>query len=279
MIKRAESRRFLAAIDLDGTLFDESGRVTPSNRAALEALVAHGAVVALASGRHAVDMVSIAADLPMVRWIVGCQGGEVSDAKRQLVLERNLLPAGVAERAALAGHRAGFGVIAYTLNGEVAPWSHPDVARYEGISKTRVQLLDSACLRTESFFKVMWVAETERIDALIASGGASAAVEGADTVRSHDCVFEFVPPGVSKGTGVAVLARHLGLPRESVIAFGDADNDVPLFRWAGCSVAMPHARPHVRARATHVAPEGSPGAAFARGVARLLAGDLAPAFP
>lgn len=276
MQKHAESRRFLAAIDLDGTLLDETSRVGAANRAALEALVNEGGVVALASGRHPVDMAEIAAGLPMVDWLVGCQGCEVSDVRRQVVLERHFLPAGAVVRAAEEGRRAGFGVIAYTIEGEVTPWPGSEVERYESVSKTCVQQIGPEELEHRSFFKLMWIADRARIDALVRSGGPGAAASGADTVRSHDYVFEFVPPGISKGTGVETLARHLGIARERVIAFGDADNDLPLFSWAGRSVAMPHAHEHVRARATHVAPSGPPGAAFARGVEALIAGGRTP---
>ncbi len=278
MQKVAESRRFLAAIDLDGTLLDETSRVADGNRAALHTLVDRGAVVALASGRHPIDMRRFAAGLPMVGWIVGCQGCEVSDVSGQRILGRHVLPAGVALRAAEAGNRAGFGVVAYTADGEVTPWEHPEIARYESVSRTRVGRIHPGQLEGESFFKLMWIADTPRIDALIDAGGPGAAAAGVDTVRSHNYVFEFVPPGVTKGTGVAALARHLGIARERVIAFGDADNDLPLFSWAGRSVAMPHARAHVRARATSVAPSGSPGAAFARGVEALIADGWAPLF-
>jgi hydroxymethylpyrimidine pyrophosphatase-like HAD family hydrolase len=51
---------------------------------------------------------------------------------------------------------------------------------------------------------------------------------------------------------VEELAARQGIGAESVIAFGDMPNDLPLFAWAGTSCAVANAHPAVRAAATHV---------------------------
>ena len=58
--------------------------------------------------------------------------------------------------------------------------------------------------------------------------------------------------GVSKATAIAELAASHGISRESVIAFGDMPNDLPLLTWAGTSCAVANAHPEVLAAATHV---------------------------
>ncbi len=58
--------------------------------------------------------------------------------------------------------------------------------------------------------------------------------------------------GVSKATVVAELAAAHGIGRESVIAFGDMPNDLPLLAWAGTSCAVANAHPEVLAAASHV---------------------------
>jgi hydroxymethylpyrimidine pyrophosphatase-like HAD family hydrolase len=58
--------------------------------------------------------------------------------------------------------------------------------------------------------------------------------------------------GVSKASVVADIAADLGVGRESVLAFGDMPNDLPLLTWAGTSCAVANAHPEVLAAATHV---------------------------
>ncbi|MGH3736433.1 MAG: HAD family hydrolase [Micromonosporaceae bacterium] len=52
---------------------------------------------------------------------------------------------------------------------------------------------------------------------------------------------ELCPPGVTKATGLAVVADALGVPADEVLVFGDMPNDVPMFRWAGRGVAVANA--------------------------------------
>ncbi len=58
--------------------------------------------------------------------------------------------------------------------------------------------------------------------------------------------------GVSKASVVAELAAEHGIGPESVLAFGDMPNDLPLLTWAGTSCAVANAHPDVLAAATHV---------------------------
>ncbi|MGH3714327.1 MAG: HAD family hydrolase [Micromonosporaceae bacterium] len=59
-------------------------------------------------------------------------------------------------------------------------------------------------------------------------------------------------PGVSKASGVALLARDLGVAADEVLVIGDGGNDVSMFSWAGRSVAMGQAPPEVQAAADEV---------------------------
>ena len=63
-----------------------------------------------------------------------------------------------------------------------------------------------------------------------------------------------MPPHVDKGTALAVVAGYYGIPREKVVAFGDAGNDIPAIRWAGLGVAMANANAEVQAVADRIAP-------------------------
>src|SRR5262249_22074123 len=57
---------------------------------------------------------------------------------------------------------------------------------------------------------------------------------------------------VSKASVIAELAAADGIGPESVLAFGDMPNALPLLSWAGTSCAVANAHPSVLAAATHV---------------------------
>ena len=86
-----------------------------------------------------------------------------------------------------------------------------------------------------------------------------------------DGFLEVIAAGADKGTALALIAEHLGVAREQVVAFGDGLNDVSMLRWAGRSVAVgPHVHPETRAVAQEHIPSPEEG-----GVAAWLSANLA----
>ena len=72
--------------------------------------------------------------------------------------------------------------------------------------------------------------------------------------KSLPYFLEFANPEVTKASGLAFLAEHLGFERERTVAFGDGENDVELVEWAGYGVAVANAHPRVLAVADFVCP-------------------------
>lgn len=259
----------LAAIDLDGTLLGADHTVGPANRRAVARLIEAGYEVVLASGRHYLSMRPHAEQLPGVRWLVAAQGGEVSDITRTTVLERHLLSNDQLAVVMEILNRRGVSALYYAPEGILTD-SPPSESLefYVTLSGNSLQRVTTAELATRSVFKVVSAGTLAVIDELIASADVKAL--DVQRVRSHQRFFEFMPWGVTKATGLQALTKHLGLTARNVVAFGDADNDVPMFQWAGLSYAMPHGWPSAKAHATHVAPAGDPDSAFARAVEELL---------
>ena len=56
--------------------------------------------------------------------------------------------------------------------------------------------------------------------------------------------FELYYDGISKGSAVKTIAEYYQIPKERIIAFGDAGNDVEMFEVAGHSVAMINGKNH-----------------------------------
>lgn len=73
-------------------------------------------------------------------------------------------------------------------------------------------------------------------------------------VRSQPKILEFLQPTLDKKVGVAALAEYYGLEAENVMVFGDAENDLGMFGYAGVPVAMANGNADVKAIAAHVTP-------------------------
>ena len=57
-------------------------------------------------------------------------------------------------------------------------------------------------------------------------------------VLSQPYVYEILPKGNNKGTGLKKLAKKLGIKQEEIMAIGDGNNDIEMFEYAHYSVAM-----------------------------------------
>lgn len=77
-------------------------------------------------------------------------------------------------------------------------------------------------------------------------------LHGTDYVVGWTAWLDLTPVGVSKASGLALVAEELGVDRGDVLAIGDGRNDIEMLRWAGRGVAMGQAVEEVRAAADHV---------------------------
>jgi Cof subfamily protein (haloacid dehalogenase superfamily) len=66
--------------------------------------------------------------------------------------------------------------------------------------------------------------------------------------------LELASPEVSKGSGMAFLAEHLGFTAARTVAFGDGENDLELLDWAGYAVAVENADDELKSRADWIVP-------------------------
>ncbi|WP_165217017.1 HAD family hydrolase [Schaalia sp. ZJ1691] len=63
---------------------------------------------------------------------------------------------------------------------------------------------------------------------------------------------DILPKGVTKDSGLEVLAQQLGVPHEGTVAVGDGTNDISMIRWANFGVVMGGANDEVRVHGDHV---------------------------
>lgn len=254
----------LAAIDLDGTLLGPDREISPANLRAVRQLQQAGVEVVLASGRHHHNMRRYAEALPGVQWIVSCQGGETANVAGSIVLNRDFLPAAATRQILELGRPHKFTTTVYTVDGVVtdAEWNS-DLKFYSDLSGRQPRQLPAPGLLEQPVFKVIWMGAP---DELTKAHAPTTVPSGIQMVRTHERLLEIMPADVTKASGLKHLAARLGVEAGEVMTFGDGDNDVPMFEWAGVSFAMAHGWPAALQSATHITPAGPPETAFARGV-------------
>lgn len=81
-----------------------------------------------------------------------------------------------------------------------------------------------------------------------------AALGGLELVSSLENNIEVNAAGADKGDALMHLCNQLGIDRTEVMAFGDSGNDLQMLDYAGVSIAMGNATPHVKTLAGYICP-------------------------
>jgi hypothetical protein len=241
----------LVATDLDGTIIRGDGTISERTVAAFARVEAAGARFVLVTGRPPRVMRSIAEAFGH-RGTAICANGALSyDMRTETIEALHLIPprALAAAAAALRTAVPGIGIAVEYPDGNAA-----DLA-YQALNwdvNSAIPRVADDVLFARPASKLLARHFGYTCDDLLAL--AVPALDGLVTVTHSNSkgLVEAAAFGVSKATVVAELAAAGGIGRESVIAFGDMPNDLPLLDWAGTSCAVANAHPAVLAAATHV---------------------------
>ncbi|MFF4021091.1 HAD family hydrolase [Streptomyces sp. NPDC001843] len=237
----------LVATDLDGTLLRGDDTLSDRSLAALARAGEAGARHLVVTGRPAPRVRPLLDDLGGRGLAVCAQGAQVYDAGADrllwsVTLDRELAETALGKIEAEAGEVYAAvdqdGVDGLTLIEPGYLMPHPT------LPAVRVRRRDD--LWCEPISKVLLRHHTLTDDELAAT--AREAVGSLATVTmSGPGTVELQPCGVTKATGLALAADHLGLSPDRAVAFGDMPNDIPMFDWAAHGVAMANAHPELKA--------------------------------
>jgi Cof subfamily protein (haloacid dehalogenase superfamily) len=263
----------LAAIDLDGTLLGPDLHISRENHAAIDRLAAAGMEIVIATGRHYRSIAPFLRELPQVKWIVTSQGAEVARADRSGIVAQNFLrdtDVRALIDAASHPHRSNkFTPVYYTADEVFTDTPANDhLHQYAALSGRLPDHVTRDAILRMQVQKVLWMGAPQHIDALRTDRSLAALrLQGLQTM---DNIYEFMPLETSKAWGLQILSNNLGLTPQNAVVFGDGENDIPMFDWAGLSYAMPHGWQAALTIANRTAPAGPPHTAFARAVHQLL---------
>ncbi|MGA5650962.1 HAD family hydrolase [Streptomyces seoulensis] len=246
------SRPALIATDLDGTLLRGDDTVSARSLAALAEAARAGARHLVVTGRPAPRVRPLLAALGGTGLAVCAQGAQVYDAATGTLLwsvrlDRELAETALGKIEAEVGqvHAAADqdGVDGLTLIEAGYRMPHPT------LPAVRVE-------RREQLWRAPISKVLLRHDRLsddeLAATARSVVGSLATVTMSGPGTVELQPCGITKATGLALAAEHLGLGRADTVAFGDMPNDIPMFQWAAHGVAMAGAHPELKAVADEV---------------------------
>ena len=261
---QASCRLRLVVLDIDGTLTDPAGDITPPVQAAVTALLQRDILVVVATGRNLAEMDQVWEIWPQLTRIVYSNGAAITGMGQPLDGYFQGIPAAVARKVYQAAMAADTMPEIYA-NGKI----YVEASRWEKRVYYRAQYLEETTPGSRTPIPSLEAIlsqgdpRIEKVNVFFPYGDDrltfEAANQGIGLRTSHTIQggLEFNNPKANKAEAVAHICKALSIPAQAVAALGDSQTDKELLQWAGCSFAMGNALPDVQACAKQVAPPNS----------------------
>lgn len=249
----------IIALDLDGTLTNSEKNITPRTFDALMKAQREGVRLVLASGRPTFGIAALANQLQLADYggyVLSYNGGRIIDWCEKTVIfsqvvDQKLVPIlyDFAEKAQLP-------IVTYLPEAILASKNEGEYlaeeARINGMPIVVAQnFVEEAMQIAGGSTKFLIPGEPELLVQL-ESEMKAALSEQMEVFRSAPFFLELPPKGIDKAQSLQRLLTHLGLERESLMAFGDGFNDLSMIQFAGQGVAMANAVEEVKSIADFV---------------------------
>lgn len=238
------------AIDLDGTLL-VGENLSEGNREAVAEAAAAGMEIIIATARWRQMAQRISREIGIEKPIIACSGAQLFLPEGHDIFDHRLPPAFVEALYEVCNQERCIATI--TLDEDV-------VLKLEG--KPDPDLIPA---------EMKWVPGLDTTEharpriAAVQGGGVIEAIRRdlAPSFAGEVNIFDSIGPSgkivititakaASKGEALRAGCTHLGIDPSDVVAFGDAENDIEMFKIAGASVAMGNAEDRIKAAATTV---------------------------
>lgn len=252
----------LIALDLDRTTLNSESRLSPGNQAALEAAIAQGIHVVIASGRAFDSLPSDVVNLPGLEYAITSNGASVWHLPTKTCLHSTTLPPEAVrtvlevtaeETLTYEGFIRGkaFGDINYVRNPEKFG-AIPQGVLYVQKTRTLVEDIRGFLLEHIQELESMDVVVSDQAMKEKVTAMLSPHLSGVYLTSSSPQLLELSNAAAGKHSGVRFLMNRLGISPEETAAFGDGDNDADLLACVGFGVAVENASPACKAAADFI---------------------------
>lgn len=253
-------------LDIDGTLTNDDKIITPRTKEVLFAAQEKGIRLALASGRPDMGLYKWAKELEMDTHhgificyngarVVDCQSGEelfsqsmTKDEARSVI--EHLKQFEVTPIIARGEYMHTTDVFGCVIEHKGTTFN---VVEYESRGNNYI-LCEHKDLAAWIDFPVEKILTAAEPDYLKAHSDEMQAPfkDSLSCMFTADFYFEYTAKGVNKASAIESAYTKLGISKEEMIAFGDAENDLPMLEYVGCGVAMANAVDSVKAAADEI---------------------------
>jgi Cof subfamily protein (haloacid dehalogenase superfamily) len=227
----------LIALDLDGTLFNDSSLVTEYTKSILDRLSAIGIIVVIATGRSYTSLKPKIKQLNLKYPIICYNGAMIVDSTNDGIIMNTAVPDDLSRECINIARRHKIHLHGF-INGDFYYENTTKQSKYyQDLSGLEGVLTNFDNLESLSFTKCMFIGDNSEL----------LKIEEEIRVNYEErCYMAFSKPSflelmdfnASKSKALSKLANDYGIKKEEIIAFGDGLNDLDMLKYAGKGIAM-----------------------------------------
>lgn len=249
----------LVAVDLDGTLLNDSKHISANTAAALECLRQRDIKIVIASARPPRSVWDFYHSLGLDTLQINYNGALIWDEPNRRPIFHRPLSAKLVRRLIETARDMFEETLVHC---EILDKWYTDRPNDRSHTTETARLFppDVICTADElcahPATKLMLLGEPRVI--LRLEDVLSSSFDGQVTILKTDRdLLQITHPEVGKAAALAKVARWYGVPMEQVMAIGDAPNDVGMLQAAGVAIAMDNAHALVKEAADWIAPSNN----------------------
>ncbi|WP_158301612.1 Cof-type HAD-IIB family hydrolase [Paenibacillus mesophilus] len=234
----------LLALDIDGTILNDRGQLTPPTIQSIRTAVDSGVKVVLCTGRSFRQSGGIVSQLGLTDPLIAYNGAAAIDPVTRNVIDEMSFPIG--DVAPFISHCRKYDIhcsACTAFDVFVERMDDYQIDRYRKF-EIHYSLSDNLLLTDEPVMKFT-VDDRKRI-------GGWQIIDSVQKKYMKDFFMNVMHPNASKAESLARLARSYGIGREEVMAIGNFYNDLGMLEYAGLGVAMGNAPWQIKQRANAV---------------------------
>lgn len=245
----------LIALDLDRTTLNSQGKLSKANYNALSQAIKNGVHVCIASGRAFDTLPSDVLSVPGIEYAITSNGAAVYNIKTKERIKSYLLTENAIDiimnicKKYPVTYEAFINGVAYTGKEYI---DNPD--KFGATQHSIDYVLSTRTLKDDI---VGFIYENKNrldcIDIIVNNDELKNTIINEIKTATNEVyitssikqLIEISYKDAGKKSGLEFLSNYLNISRENIAAFGDADNDFDMIKYAGVGIAMENASSHL----------------------------------
>ena len=242
----------LIAADMDGTLLNDNGTITPQTVIAIKNAINRGAIFTISTGRPIQGVDKYKDILNLKTPIITYNGAMIVKSDTREVLFSKTLLYEDAMTILKIGNEMSITMCIWANNQLYCNVHNERVDDYKKLSDVEPKLIDDySALAKSGITKILWYDQATVITD-VQEKLKNVLFEKVTYCISKPTFLEFFHSEVSKAKAMKTIGKIFKIRREEMIAIGDGYNDLPMIEYAGLGVAMANAPEDVKKQSDYI---------------------------